>query len=213
MSERNPKKGRLMSRKWRLLRLLPRIARTRDGAAAIEFTLLAIPYFMIVFAIFETFIAFTGEQLVSNAVDTLSRQLRTGQITSGLNLASNTTEKQFRQAFCDEISILIACSTSEVNTPSKLFLDIRSFNNFSDIPKNFTMSAQADGSIDLDTSTFQFNPGGPSTINMFRAYYKWQIITDLVRPYISNVKLGTDGSQSYFLIMATTAYKNEAYPN
>ena len=34
--------------------------RSRDGTAAIEFALLAIPYFVIVFAILETFIAFTA---------------------------------------------------------------------------------------------------------------------------------------------------------
>lgn len=211
MSERQNVKRGWMARKRRLLRLLPRISRSRDGAAAIEFTLLAIPYFMIVFAIFETFIAFTGEQLVSNAVDTMARQLRTGQITVGLSLTTDKDRDQFRTLFCDEISILIKCSSEEIKTPSKLFLDIRSFTDFASIPKNYTMSEQ-NGNVDLDTSQFQFNPGGPSTINMFRAYYKWQIITDLVRPYISNVKLGTDGSQSYFLIMATTAYKNEAYP-
>lgn len=210
MSERDKNKSGWKFRRRRLQRLFPRIVRSRDGAAAIEFTLLAIPYFMIVFAIFETFIAFTGEQLVSNAVDTLARQLRTGQITSGFSSATDKTEQEFRQAFCDEVSILIACSASEISTPSKLYLDIRSFTDFKSIPTNFTM-AEKDGEKDIDTKEFKFNPGGPNTINMFRAYYKWQIITDLVRPYISNIKLGTDGSKSYFLIMATTAYKNEDY--
>src|SRR3546814_2890028 len=79
-----------------------RLLRSRDGAAAIKFAILAIPYFLIVFAIIETFVAFTGEQLVVNAVDTMSRKLRTGQIT-----ADNTDADQFRAAFCDEISILI----------------------------------------------------------------------------------------------------------
>ncbi len=53
--------------------------RSRDGAAAIEFAILAIPYFMIVFAIIETFVAFTAEQLVSNAVDTFARKFRTAR--------------------------------------------------------------------------------------------------------------------------------------
>ncbi|MCX8995682.1 pilus assembly protein [Rhizobiaceae bacterium BDR2-2] len=209
MSDAQNKKKRHVSRRGRLRRLLPRLARSRDGAAAIEFALLAIPYFVIVFAIFETFIAFTGEQLVSNAVDTMARKLRTGQIT-----AASSTEPEFRRAFCAEVSILISCSESEINVPSKLYLDIRSFPDFASIPKNFTLleeEEEGEGS-DLDTSTFQYNPGGPSTINMLRAYYKWQVITDLVRPYISNIKLGTDGSNSYFLIMATAAYKNEAFP-
>ena len=58
-----------------------RLLRSKDGAAAIEFAMLAIPYFVIVFAIIETFVAYTAEQLVANAVDTMGRKLRTGNIT------------------------------------------------------------------------------------------------------------------------------------
>src|SRR5690349_15334439 len=87
-----------------------RIIRSKDGAAAIEFALLAIPYFLIVFAIVETFIAYTGEQLVANAVDTMARKLRTGNITYGLNRSTDKTQAEFRRAFCGEVSILITCS-------------------------------------------------------------------------------------------------------
>ncbi|MFB2602527.1 TadE/TadG family type IV pilus assembly protein, partial [Rhizobium phaseoli] len=74
-------------------------ARSRDGAAAIEFALLAIPYFVVIFAILETFIAFAAEELVSNAVDTMSRRMRTGQITYNLGRTTDMTQTQFRQAF------------------------------------------------------------------------------------------------------------------
>ncbi len=70
---------------------LRRLLRSSEGATAIEFAILAIPFMMIVFATFETFIAFTGEQLVSNAVDTMARRVRTGQITFGLG---RTTDKE-----------------------------------------------------------------------------------------------------------------------
>ena len=126
-------------------RLSARFARSRDGAAAIEFALLAIPYFLIVFAIIETFVAFTGEQLVSNAVDTLSRQIRTGQIT-----AANTTKADFRGKFCDEVSILITCSGED---SSKLILDIRSFSKFAEIPDDIP---RKNGDLD---ATDTFAPG------------------------------------------------------
>lgn len=110
------------------------VARSRDGAAAIEFALLAIPYFLVIFAILETFIAFAAEELVSNAVDTMSRRMRTGQITYNLGRTTDMSQTQFRQAFCNEISILISCSTSEAATPSKLYLDVQTFSSFSAIP-------------------------------------------------------------------------------
>ncbi|WP_160010818.1 TadE/TadG family type IV pilus assembly protein [Rhizobium sp. 18055] len=176
--------------------------RSRDGSAAIEFALLAIPYFMVIFAIIETFIAFAGEQLVSNAVDTMSRKVRTGQIT-----AANTDRTAFRTAFCNEIAILISCSTTEAATPSKLFVDVQKFSTFAAIPTTIAKTAGGD----INTASFQYAPGGAGTINMVRAYYKWQIITDLIRPYISSIK-PTDGSSAYYLIVATATFQNEQYP-
>lgn len=190
---------------------LRRFARSRDGSAAIEFALLAIPYFIIVFAIIETFIAFAAEELVSNAVDTMSRQMRTGQITFALGRATDKTEAQFRQAFCNEISILISCSTTEVATPAKLYLDVQKFNTFADIPTTVPRTS-TDRYADIDPSKFKFTPGGTGTINMLRAYYRWQIMTDLVRPYITTIR-PTDGSMpTQYLIIATAAFQNEQYP-
>ncbi|OED00052.1 TadE/TadG family type IV pilus assembly protein [Rhizobium sp. YK2] len=181
---------------------LREFVRSRDGTAAIEFALLAIPYFLIVFAIIETFVAFTAEQVVSNAVDTLSRQIRTGQIT-----AANTTSQQFRQAFCNEIAVLITCSSSELQTPANLYLDVESYSSFASMPTTIPLNSYSD----LSTTGFTFTPGGAKSLNMVRAYYRWQIITDLLRPYLTNVH-PTNGSASVYLIVATAAFQNENYP-
>jgi Flp pilus assembly protein TadG len=182
---------------------LGRMFRSRDGAAAIEFAMLAIPYFMIVFAILETFIAYTGEQLVANAVDTMARKLRTGSIT-----AANTDRTAFRRTFCNEVSIMIKCSEEEIATPDKLLLDVRSFPSFADIPGDIPL----DSSQDLDTTSVNnYTPGAQKTINMVRAYYRWDVVTDLLRPYITNVR-PSGGRPNYFLIVETATFRNEDYP-
>ncbi|MGV2102950.1 TadE/TadG family type IV pilus assembly protein [Rhizobium sp. 21-4511-3d] len=182
--------------------------RSKDGSAAIEFALLAIPYFMVIFAIIETFVAFAAEELVSNGVDTMARKMRTGQITYNLGRATDVnTSAAFRQSFCNEVSILIQCSASEVSTPNKLWLDVRTFTNFSDMPTTIPMNATG-----LDTSGIQYSPGGSGTRNMVRAYYKWQVITDLVRPYITPYKTTTGARLNEYLIVATAAFQNEQYP-
>ncbi len=185
---------------------LGRFVRSRDGAAAIEFALLAIPYFLIVFAIIETFVAYTAEQLVANAADTMGRKLRTGNITYNHNPGTDMDRTQFRTAFCNEISILIRCSDAEIATPDKLWLDVKSYPKFSDMPT--TVPVNSDG--DLLTASFTYSPGGPNTKNMLRAYYKWDVVTDLLRPYISNVR--PSSGSNYFLIVETSAFKNEEYP-
>jgi Flp pilus assembly protein TadG len=189
-----------------------RFLRSRDGAAAIEFAILAIPYFLIVFAIIETFVAYTAEQLVGNAVDTMARKLRTGNITNIVGHSNYKDRTEFRQAFCDEISILIKCSETEAATPDKLWLDVRSFASFAAIPTKVPRTPANSPYGELDTSSMAYAPGGPKTTNMVRAYYKWDIITDLIRPYISNVRPADGSRPSYFLIVETAAFQNEDYP-
>ncbi|MBX4910807.1 MULTISPECIES: TadE/TadG family type IV pilus assembly protein [Rhizobium] len=187
------------------------VVRSRDGAAAIEFALLAIPYFLVIFAILETFIAFAAEELVSNAVDTMSRRMRTGQITYNLGRTTDMSRTQFRQAFCNEISILISCSTSEAATPSKLYLDVQTFGTFSAIPTTIP-KVSSDRYADINTAAFKYTPGGAGTINMLRAYYRWEIITDLVRPYITTIRPSDGSMPTQYLIIATSAFQNEQYP-
>jgi Flp pilus assembly protein TadG len=183
--------------------VLRRLAGSRDGAAAIEFALLAIPYFVIIFAILETFIAFTGEQLVANAVDTMSRKIRTGAI-----IATKTNKTAFRTAFCDEISILIKCSAAEIGTPDKLWLDVRTFPTFGQVPRTVPKNASGD----LDTASIDnYSPGLQKSVNMVRAYYRWDVVTDLMRPYITNVR-PNGGRPNYFLIVETSTFRNEDYP-
>jgi Flp pilus assembly protein TadG len=193
--------------------ILKRFIRTENGATAIEFALLIIPFMVIVLATFETFIAFTGEQLVANATNELARKVRTGEITFNMGRSTDMDRTQFRTEFCNRISILISCSATEAATPAKLYIDLQKVSSFASIPKTVPLKSTNGGKgQDLDTSGFAYSPGGASTINMMRVYYRWSILTDLVRPYISNIRPEGQSSDSQFLIVATTAFQNENYP-
>ncbi|WP_420839890.1 TadE/TadG family type IV pilus assembly protein [Allorhizobium sonneratiae] len=194
-------------RSYRWWRMLKRLRASRDGAAAIEFAILAIPYLMIVFAIFETFIAYIAQDVVDAAVDKLGREIRTGAITYNQGLATDMTSAQFRQAFCNEISYLLSCDASEVSTPDRLYLDVRSFSAFSSLPTSITKTSSGS----LDTSSFAFTPGGASTYTMLRAYYFWPITADIIRPYISNIHRASESVNSDYLIVSTSVFQNEAY--
>lgn len=190
----------LTTRRRPKIGLLRRFFARRDGATAIEFAFLSLPFFMIVFASLETFVAFSAEQLLVNANEVMARKIRTGEIRPGYK------DEDFRKAFCDEIAILMPCSADELKKPGKLWLDVRSFAKFSDIPKSIPVNG-----TDLDTSAFKFAPGGKKSINIVRAYYRWDIMTDLIRPYISNIR-PADGSKQNYLMVATAVIQNEDYP-
>ncbi|MCY6382976.1 TadE/TadG family type IV pilus assembly protein [Hoeflea prorocentri] len=181
-----------------------RVRRDENGATAIEFALLAIPFFLLIFAIIETCIAFAAEQTLNFAVDKIGRELRTGQITFNTGDSTDITEEQFKLRLCNEVSIMFTCGP---DTDSRLFFDLQSYNDFASIPTNVPLSGGT-----LDTSSFDFDPGGPSTINVLRAYYAWKVTADLFRPYIANVRISGSSEENHYLIVATTAYRNEAYP-
>lgn len=187
----------------RARRVLSRFRGSRDGTAAIEFALLAFPFFLLIFATIEAFIAFAGEQLLENAVDTMGRQVRTGQI-------KNLSEAEFRALFCAEISLMITCAAEEDPNDQKLYLDVREFASFSDIP-NYIPKVDSEQFSDLDPSSFDYNPGGPKSINIVRAYYRWEVMTDLVRPFITTIRKQGEMPRDY-LMVATAAFRNENYP-
>lgn len=194
---------------WRASRLC-RLTRNSDGATAIEFAILAMPFTLIVFAILETFVAFAAEEVLANGVENLSRQIRTGQITFGQGKTTDMTEAEFRQAVCDQISVMITCSDTEAATPSRLHVDVREYSSFAAMPRAIPRIANSP-TADLDTSGFAFAPGGAKSINMVRIYYRWHVITDFMRPYITNIR-PTDGSiPTDYLIISTATIQNEDY--
>src|SRR5690606_1677698 len=96
----------------RLFRLLvPRkgrgaaFARNERGAVAIEFAILSLPFFTLIYAILETSIVFLTGQILDSAVNDASRMVRTGQAqTAGWDI------DDFRDAMCDGLYGLFDCS-------------------------------------------------------------------------------------------------------
>lgn len=192
-----------------LMHPVKRIRKSESGSTALEFGVLAIPFFMIIVATVETLVAFAGEQILVNAVDKMSRQLRTGEITFNMGRTTDLTEAEFRELFCNEINIVLSCSNT-ISSDQKLFIDLKNVVNYSDIDVGIPKVNSADYA-ELDTSGFEYSPGGSGSINVLRVYYKWDVTVDLIRPYITNIRPGAEGSE-YYLMVSTMAFRNEGYP-
>lgn len=46
---------------------------------------------------------------------------------------------------------------------------------------------------------------------MVRAYYRWEVITDLVRPYVTKLRSAGDSMPRDYLMVATATFRNEDY--
>jgi Flp pilus assembly protein TadG len=168
-----------------------RLLRNEDGVAAIEFAILALPFFLLVFAIIESSISFAGQQLLQNATDDYARQIRTGQLRTAD--VSQTGAKAF---ICQRISLLV-----ESGCPG-LIVDLKEYSSFEAAA---AVSIKYTTDRDIDSTGFGAAPGGPISINMLRVFYKWPVLTDFMRSYMSNLKGGK------VLHYATTTWQNEPY--
>jgi len=185
-SAKNTEKG-----KRRRRGLLSRFVRNRDGSTAIEFTMLAIPFSLLVFAILESCISFAGQQVMANVTDDIARQLRTGQIK-----ASTLSETTLKQTICDRLEIIVA-----EGCPG-LVVDLRQFPTFAAAA---AVKIKLTAAKDIDTTGFAVSPGPSLSKNMLRVFYKWPVMTDFMRKSMSNLK---DGKTLHF---ATVTWQNEPF--
>lgn len=168
-----------------------RFLRNRSGGTAVEFTLLSIPFAMLVFAILESCISFAGQQLMSNITDDVARQIRTGQLRP-----ANITKESLEDIICNRLEIIVAedCPGLEV--------DLREFPTFAAAA---AVRIKLTADRDLDTSDFDIKPGPSMSKNMLRVFYKWPVITDFMSKLVSNLK---DGKTLHF---ATVTWQNEPF--
>ena len=164
-----------------------RFRREQSGVAAVEFSIVALPFLLMVSGIFEVGINYIANRMMTHSVDVAARMIRTGEVRGNTH-----TEQQFKQIICD-------MPTMAIFSCSRLSVDIKEVASFNHeiIPK--------DQNGDLDTSDMGFDPGGRTSINIVRAYYEWPT-------FLNWAAVGPDEwSRGRRLLMATTAFVNEPY--
>lgn len=188
-----------MSRKFSLLRRLfaPAITRgvdfSRDdrGVTAIEFAILGLPFFTIIFAIIETTMVFFAGQVLDSAVEDASRMIRTGRAQ-----AASYQMAEFRTLMCGYTFNLFDCSKIKIKV---------------NVISNFTATTPP-GSVQTCTTTTctwtlaeGYSAGtGREVVQVF-AYYRWPLLVTL--PYF-NLKNQPD---NYRLMAATRVFRNEPF--
>src|SRR6185312_2570448 len=108
--------GRLFSR-----RTVNRLLGREDGAAAVEFALVAAPFLALVFAIMETALVFFASQSLETVASDSARLILTGQAQNqGFDAA------KFKAAVCDRVYALFDCMGG-------LYVDVQTYTSFSNL--------------------------------------------------------------------------------
>ncbi len=172
----------------RIQRFFARFARARRGSVAVEFGLLALPFFGLLFAMLETTMVFFSSVSLETGAAEASRLIRTGQAQMG-----GMSAAQIRQVICDEM--FMACD-------EKMQIDVRRFDSFTEV--DFDNPLTEDGDLRTDLA---FDPGGAGDIILVRVFYTWDVMTPLLGEAMANM---SDGAR---LIVATSAFRNEPFGN
>lgn len=166
---------------------------TRDegGATAVEFAMVGIPFFFMLFMMMELALVLVINMSLDDAVRSATRRIRTGELqqSGGSSLAAFREDVCARMVFMSE-----HCRTH-------LTIDVRHYPTWAGA--NPPSPMKEDGTFDEAGMTF--DPGEAEEIVLARAYYRWPLIT----PFLSRALARTGGNQA--VITATTTFRNEPY--
>ena len=181
----------------RRLRFIKRFEKSEDGATAVEFGLVAAPFFYLLMAIFETGAMLFSEYVIENGTAQASRLIRTGQATA-------YTQQNFKDEVCGGLAAFLDCT-------NRLYVDVQSFSDFSSVGTINPIESvtNEDGDIieqlseDI-TVNANFNPGAELDVVVVRVYYDWKLFT----PGMSYLSQLAGGRR---LLSSSTAFRNEPF--
>lgn len=166
--------------------------RDQRGTTAVEFGLLALPFFAIIGAILETSVVFLSGQVLESAVQDTSRYIRTGQAQGIILNAAN-----FKSRVCDRLYGMFGdCSG--------LHVEVQTVSDFSAVaispPVDWSCSSNCDW-----TRPETYTSGQGSSIVLVQVYYKWPIILSLGEMTLANLP------EQKRLLATSTVFRNEPY--
>jgi len=171
----------------------PRRARLLDdrrGAVALEFAIVSIPFFLLLFAILEMALMFFIGQVLDTATVSASRLIRTGEASVRY---LNLTQDQFKAKICAGMVNLVDCDT-------RLYVDVQSYSGFGAYTP--TSPLDKDGKI----TTTHYTSGNKSEIIVVRSFYAWPVLFNLLARSTTRLASGDQ------LLGAVVAFQTEPYP-
>lgn len=159
----------------------------REGAAAVEFALVGLPFLMLVLAIFEIALVLTVNSLLDNAVVSSARLVRTGQV------GNQMTKEEFIEEICNRMALFTT------NCTTRLIVDVRPVTSFAPIAPPAITNGE------FDDSELGFDPGASRNLMLVRAWYQYPLVSPFMQQSMSKLNNGA------YLMHSTSAFRNEPY--
>ena len=167
--------------------MLGRFVSSTRGAAALEFALVATPFFAILIAILQTGLVFLAQQMLQTATTQAARLIMTGQAQT-----PNLTATQFQQDVCNFASPLFTCAN--------LYVNVQTFGSFSGMTQ---LSPLQSGNF--NSTAMNYSMGGAGDIMLVQVFYQWPIVLGPLGFNLTNM------SGNNRLLVGTAVFRNEPY--
>lgn len=179
--------------------VIGRFRRSENGATAVEFGFIALPFFMLIWAIIETGLMFWTTQVLEESLSQASRLLLTGESRSRY---TSTTASVNAAAFRDDVCARAAMKLIDC---SKLAIDVRTYGDFSAASSGTSSSNPLAGG-NLDTSSFSYRQPDTNQIVVVRAVLDYKLfLTNWASSNLANIGSGRRG------IVASVAFRAEPF--
>jgi Flp pilus assembly protein TadG len=185
----------------RALRLARRFQKDDDGATAVEFAFVSLPFFALLFGIMELAVVFFVNSALVHATSEAGRLIRVG------NFQACGGADEFKAIVCDEMKGMANCSKN-------LRVDVVEGDSFKtitlpDIPpveeRDDTQTGQ-DAIPQTPNGVFDTNSAGDTMVVRSTFYYR------LVLPPLLT-RLDSPAGSGARTMVATTAFRNEPFPD
>lgn len=182
----------MFTRMLRSVRALRRFGRARQGTAAVEFALVALPFFLLTIGMAEISMMGFAQTSLDYAVSESARQIRTGSAQMG-----GLDGADIKEQICTEVSRFMF-----LDCDANLYLDVDRFDSFVEIDNDEANPIEDD---EFQTDGFGYSPGAASDIVVVRVYYRWHVMTPMFEPIFRNVGSGDR------ILVTTMMFRNEPY--
>ncbi|HZR62492.1 MAG TPA: TadE/TadG family type IV pilus assembly protein [Xanthobacteraceae bacterium] len=183
-----------MTRRWARRANRPRphrnFSRCTKAATAVEFALVATPFFALLMALVQTGIVFFASRVLDEVAEQTSRYVLTGQAQTG-----GLTQAQFATYVCNNVPAIFNCANIMINVSN--YATFAAANTATP-----TLTFDANGNV---TNQWSWSPGQAGSIVIMQLMYQWPVKLGPLGFNLSNLSNGNR------LLISTVAFKTEPY--
>jgi Flp pilus assembly protein TadG len=180
-----------LARSAKCFRRAESLAGCESGATAVEFALVAAPFFALLVALIQTALVFFASRVLDETTEQASRYIMTGQAQQ-----ASMTQSGFKTWVCGQTFALFNCNNFMIN--------VASYSSFSGAPACSAPTLTFDSSGNV-TNSWSYGTGNPGDIVVVEVMYQWPLVLGPLGFTLANLSNGNR------LMMSCAVFKTEPY--